>query len=370
MRLTRPLSTTKIIAFALGATVAATILILSFSPYGSLRATYDSQDLIEASSSFQTYLTGKNEDGHSYLVRAPLHPFILSFFQDKMLVMWWLNVLSLLASLVLIYQVCRLKKFSTTISLAVVAVLISFYPWLMNFQFFWTEAVFILLILSLAYSRLRAFPSIIIVFICLTLFFTRKSGIFFFPACALSYFVEKDWRNALLLFVSGIFVFAGWQWIEFSYGSSGYFGLMLETLDEYSRSYYVDAVTSWFLPMQIPLLFRTIIVTLSLIAVMVYFRHHLFPHFRQQQNLILLSIACVYTFILVSFSGASGYEDAERYLNVVSPLWLILVISFLSSVVGSLSKQERIAVITTGSLWLVYTFLRTMHHLIQNDVSG
>lgn len=341
----------------------AAVIIHAFSPIGILRMTYDSYDLIAASASFDTYLSGKNADGHSYLVRAPLHPFILSFVEDKVAVMWWLNLVALFASLFLLFKICRLNNFSVGNTLLALSATLLFFPWLMNFQFFWTESVFIALILLLCYSQMKGWRMSGVIIICLLLFLTRKAGIFFFVAAAGYYLTQKMRMEAMILFVSGVLVFAAWQFLEYSYGSTGYFGIMLGTLDEYYRIHYVEVITSWILPRQIPLFLRSTIVLGMLVLAVYYFRKKIFVVFNRSQNLVLLSIAGIYSVILMSFSGASGYEDAERYLNVVYPLWIVLGISVCTEGLASRSKNQRILIGAIGGLWLLYPFLRTVHHL-------
>jgi hypothetical protein len=359
----KPLSKNEYLVIVAGFTIVLVVLLTAFLPYGRLRMTYDSRDLLDASQSVQTYVTGKNSEGHSYLVRAPLHPFLLSFFKNKMLAMWWINVLSLLASFFLIFMICRLKRLSNNLTTTVIVITVLFFPWLMNFQFFWTEPVFILLILCLSYSLLKEHPVPFVILICLLLFLTRKSGFFFFTASAVVYLTDRKWRKAITLFISGMLIFVCWQWFEFANRSTGYFGEMLGALDEYSRIFYLDAITSWFLPIVVPLLFRTILVLLVFITGFYYFRKELFLQFQQRQNVVLLSVAGVYTVIFITFTGASGYEDAERYLNVVYPLWMMMAVSIISQIVPSGTKNLRIFMVVAISLWLSYTLLRTVHHL-------
>lgn len=359
----KPLSRSEYLAIVVGLGIILAVLLMALLPYGRLQMTYDSQDLVDASKSLHTYLHDKNKDGHSYLVRAPLHPFLLSFFQNKMIAMWWINLVSLVSSLFLVFRISREVDLSVSLAVGVTIITVLFYPWLMNFQFFWTESIFILLILLLAYSLLKDRHILPVTMICLLLFLTRKPGVFFFAATAVFYLTQRRWKQAVTIFITGLVIFTGWQVLEFTYGSTGYFGEMIETLDQYNRVFYLEAMTSWFLPMRIPLTFRTLIILFISIAVFYSFRQKLYAGLRQKQNVVLLSVAGVYSFILITFSGASGYEDAERYLNVVYPLWLIMAFSVVSQIVPSATKIQRILFVSITALWLMYTFLRSVHHL-------
>ncbi|HEY0771782.1 MAG TPA: hypothetical protein VGD31_15765, partial [Sphingobacteriaceae bacterium] len=146
------------------------VLAVAMLPYGQVRLTYDSHDILRASENLHTYLRGRNPDGHSYLVRAPLHPFLLSFFRDKLLAFWWINILSLAGSLFLVFKICRNAALSVASSVGVMIVTGAFVPWLLNFQFAWTEPLFIMLILLLCYAlQNNGSPGWVLV-ICVSLF--------------------------------------------------------------------------------------------------------------------------------------------------------------------------------------------------------
>lgn len=169
--------------------------------------------------------------------------------------------------------------------------------------------------------------------ICVLLFLTCKPGIFFFTASAVFYLTEKKWANAVILFMSGVMVFICWQWLEFSYGSTGYFGVMQGTLDEYQRIFYLDAITF----MVRANVYSTIVSDHSCFAVFItaffYFGKQLFSQFAQRQNVVLFSLAGVYSVYFYYILWCQRYKDAERFLNVVYPLWIMMAVSVGAQIV-------------------------------------
>lgn len=363
MPLPRSVSSSDILQYVV-ITIIIILITIAFLPYGQLRLTYDSYDLMAAGKDLATYLKGRNADGHAYLVRAPLHPFILSFFQNKMIALWWVNLICLITALCLIYIVGLEIGLTKILALINTLAVVLCYPWLMNFRFFWTEPVFIVLILMLCYLLLKQKKVAWILAVCLLLFLTRKPGIFFFPAVATFYYFTGGRKKATIMFASGILFFVAWQWLEYSFDSSGYFGVMLTTLDAYHRIYYFDAVTTWFLPRLIPLALRIVICVVVIAAFAFRFQSALWRWVQVRQHLLLLSLAGVYTVIFVSFSGATGYEDAERYLNVVFPLWALLITALIKTIFQGVSVPVRITIVIILSVWSVYPISRTLHYLL------
>lgn len=338
------------------------IIVVAFHPYGVLGLTYDSHDILAASKDLHTYLHGRNQDGHSYLVRAPLHPIFLSFFGNKVVAMWWVNLSSILASLVLVYKIARINNLSANACRLAVLITGIFTPWLINFMYLWTEPVFIVFVLLLCYALLEKWSVTSVIVICVILFLTRKAGLFFFAAAAATYLLEGKRMNAASTVAFGVFVFILWEWLEFTYGSTGYIFAWIPKLQTYSRVYYVEAVTSWFLPLQITLIFRVVAVALLVLSVLVFFSTQLFGALRQRQNVVLLTLASTYVLILVSFRGISEYEDGERYLTVVFPFLLIFSINLLSRIWETSEKPLQFFICLVIGLWLTYISLRLVHY--------
>lgn len=343
---------------------AAFMIVLIMSPFGQLRMTYDSYDLIAASHDLPTYLTGNNAEGHSYLVRAPLHPFLLSFFEQKMLAMWWINLVSLIGSWWMITWICRMQKFSLLFSVAVASTALIILPFITNFQFFWTEPLFIFLLLLLAFAMMRELPVMLIIALLLLLFLTRKAGIFFFAGVSGIYLIEGKGRSALIMILAALVVFTAWQWLEHSYDSTGRVLLMLDKRDSFSRLPYIEVLTSWFLPSKLPLSLRIVLVLGVSLFAWWRIRDKIFEFFADRQNVVLVCLAGIYTGMLIAFAGTDGYETAERLLSVTLPLWAVAAFTFtLTFVKANHSLFVRYVIFLSIALWFTYTILRTVHHL-------
>ncbi len=340
----------------------AVVIAVAFYPYGQLGLTYDSYDLMAASKNLDTYLNGTNPYGYSYLVRAPLHPFVLSFFSDKTLAMWWINLTCVLTSLFLIYSVARLCNLSQSASLGAMTVTGIFVPWLVNFEFLWTEPVFIVLVLLLSVAFLKKGNVLTVTVLCIALFLTRKAGIFFFVAAAALYLFERKRIAAITVLISGTVVFLIWEWIEFTYHSTGYLAAWLPQLQVYERIHYLDAATSWFLPLRMSLPLRVVVMLLIVTIVFLNFRSQIFSSSRERQNVVLLMLAGGYSITLIAVRGTLDYEDGARYLSIVFPFYLILIISVVAKILEQSGKMQRIFILSGTGLWLIYISLRTVHH--------
>ena len=345
-------------------TLCLLLIVIAFVPYGKVGLTYDSLDFIAASESLHTYLHKKNPDGFSYLTRAPFLPAYLHFFNDKVMAAWWLNMLCLTGSIFLIFKIARALNLHEFLIYPLVIVTTLTYPWVQNHFFLWGEPPFTFLILALTYCIAENKSLWVILMLCVLLFFVRKAGIFFFVSVGAWYFFSHDHRKWLITFVTAVVLFVSWQVLEHHLDSTSTFLSMIGINDEtLRRTYYVEAITSWFLPMKIPLFLRALLVIL-MIATTVYLNLAATRNFlAKKKNQLMLVVSFSYMICLIGFSGASGYMDAERYLNVVLPLWMILLASFAFEIHASKGTCSALFLVAL-TVWLMYPIGRTISHLL------
>ncbi len=345
------------------------IIAMAFVPYGKLNLTYDSYDFMAASESVDIYVHGKNPEGFSYLTRSPLLPAYLYFFDNKILGAWWLNMLSLCGSILLIFKIGRALNLQDFLLYPSVIVTTMTYPWLLNHFFLWGDAPFAFLILGLTYCLIENKSFSLIVGMCVLLFLLRKAGIFFFVSASAWYLFNREYKNALRVMAIAFGVFISWQILEHSYQSTGTFLNMLNDRELYERIHYADALTSWVIPKSIPLYLRTLIAVL-LMSVIAFIYKSVLPGFLKKRiNQLLMTVALSYMICFIGFSGASGYLDAERYLTVVLPLCMLLLFSFAHEVHATGGIHATIFLVAL-MMWIIYPVSRTVYHLFRVYSTG
>lgn len=350
---------------ARAATLIALIsLFLIFSSYGELKLTYDSHDFMAAGESWQTYLHGKNADGFSYLTRAPLLPAYLGFFENKVLAAWWLNLICYVTTLLLIIRIGRRLCLSGIFLYGPVILTAMTYPWLLNHFFLWGEPPFVVFILLLTLCMLEDRPVSLVIFLCLVLFLIRKAGIFFFLSATAWYAIQKDYKKSFLVLLFGTITFAGGQFLEHYYDSTSALSNIIPELHLYSRVHYADALSSWVLPRVIPVWIRILLIVVTLTVILLTFRVTWMEFIRKKEHQVLLTIASLYAGTLIAATGCSGYEDAERYLNVVLPLCMVLIFSFSKAILlqGGGRSKFFLALLV---VWSIYPLGRTIYHLFE-----
>jgi hypothetical protein len=339
------------------------LLLFLQAPYGTLRLTYDSHDYMSASKSPDTYLHGKNPDGFSYLIRAPLFPAYLGFFENKILASWWLNVLSFVTSLFLVYRIGRSMILSTPFLFGAVLASAFSYPWLQNHFFLWTEPFFCVLIFLLVYALVQNKPIRWIVTLCLLLFFFRKAGILVGAGVAGFYLLRKEYRDFLILTSILTVAVVCWEIVMFQFARTS---TVLDTvghLTTLSRSNFADVVTGWWLPRVLPEWIRIVLCLGAIITMTIFFKGQLKAFFRKRHNQVLGTLTGVYLFlvyIILQF-GSLQYMDAERFVSVFLPLVVLLCFSFLHEISEVSDKKSMIY--WGVALWMIYPVARTLSHL-------
>lgn len=339
------------------------ILVFSHSPYGHLRMTYDSYDYMEGGKSAGTYLAEKNRDGFPYTVHAPLFYFYLGLFQNKMLACWWLNVISFITSLLLIFRIGRTLNLPDSLSYACMITTAMCYPWMQNHFFVWTEPLFSVFIFLLILFLLERKPLTVIINLCILLFLLRKAGVFLGIGTALYYLSTKDFRKFLMLGLILASVVTGWELFIIHKAKVPVSLNTLAHLGGLERIHYADALTSWIVPRFVPLYWRIVIAVTGIVIIVILYKKEVWVLFRERKTHVLFSLFSGYLLCIVLLTGAPEYMEAERLLSVMLPLLVLILFSLLNEVSNS-GNEKRKLFYSVVSLWGLYLCMRSVSHFL------
>lgn len=338
----------------------------------TLQLTYDSHSYIKASENAEIYFYGKNELGIPYLFRPPVLPVYLYFFDNKVLACWWLNVFSYATSLFLCYKIgysLNLRGWYLYGSL----VLIAFnYPWLQNHFFLWSEPLFSVFILLLAYSLITDKHVGVVVTICIVAFLLRKAGLFLSIGAVACYLMRRDYKSAVLAGFATIFVFIGWEILSFRLSQVSTSAAIYNYMRELSRIHYVDAISSWAFPRVIPLNVRIVLTVSAIVIICLAFKDSVHAFFNKRVNQTILVIVLVYFACFIVPIGVPDYHEGERYLSVMIPLTLIIIFSFWSEI-NFINHLKQKLFLMLMVVWSLYPLGRTVYHFFSSailDIKG
>jgi hypothetical protein len=331
----------------------------------SVKLTYDSLDYLAASESVNTYFTGKNSDHVPYLHRPPLLPACLHFFSDKVTASRWANIFCYATSLLLCFRIGESLRMSKVFLYAVLIVIAFNYPWLQNHFFLWTEPLFTVLALWLTYSLAENKKLSIVIGICVITFFLRKSGLFLGAGAVGWYIFNKNKRSALVLGFVMLFIFALWEYVTFYFSDVSTSLNILSYMNPLGRTPYADALTSWFIPRVIPVLFRLVIIIFFILYLVLFHAPSVASYFKKRPIQLMLILLITYFFCHIAFFGAPDYHEAERYLSVMLPLMMITFFSLWSDAYDNASSSLKRKIILTGLIiWSLYPVTRTISHFL------
>ena len=344
---------------ALCAAVALGVIIFSRTP--PLTLTYDSLDYLAASENIQTYLHGTNADGFPYLLRPPLVPAYLHFFDDRILAAALLNCCCLAITLFVSLRLGRIFSLEPFYRYAFFLSVVFSFSFLQLHLFLWTEALFTAIISVLFYCVLRGKSIVIIILLLILAFFTRKSaGFVTLGVIAILVKERKFVPGVAAATVMGI-VFTGWELLSvylWSFSTSG------ETWGHHiglSRMPYADSLTSWVLPRDLALWMRITLLA-ALLSAAYGIRRDAFKTWllkAEHQNLLIFWFA--YSAGIFLLWGAGDFDHADRFLSVVLPFVMLSGFSLFSALARTAPAPRLPAMLSAG--WMLYPVSKTLYYL-------
>ncbi len=342
----------------------AVVVLLLFLDYGKLQLTYDSHDYIRASESAEVYLRGKNEHGYPYMNRAPLLYAYLHFFDNKILAAWWLNTVSFLVSLALSFAIGHALQLKRLMLCGVMVTIVFCFPWLQNHFFLWTEPLFSALILLLVYGLVKRWPVFVIVLICLLCFFLRKAGIVLLFGTCFYYISIANYRSGLIVGVIGVATALGWYGIERYFSEQSSSAVNVAYLVALPRIHYGDVLSSWIFPRAIPLTLRLLLNGILFLLAGSLLRANVSTLLKNHLLRVLIVIFGSYLAFFLLLFGTPEYMEAERFISVLIPLFILILYKFIQEVLANSSRLVQRTVVVLLLFWTLYSITRTLSHLL------
>jgi hypothetical protein len=234
---------------------------------------------------------------------------------------------------------------------------------LQNHFLLWTEPLFSVFVLLLVYCLIKQRQIWIVLVVCGLAFFLRKAGLFLFIGAATWYFLAKELRNFVVISAVMVLVFAGWEFLTMHIAHVSTSASIYNYLSELSRWHYVDAMSSWMLPRAVALHLRLSLILLAVTLIFFAFRDTCILYLKKKEHQLLLVITVVYVLCFSMPIGAPDYHEAERYLSVMLPLTMVIIISFCHHVYLLNTKKSKLFLVMMG-FWCLYPVSRTIHHFL------
>lgn len=241
--------------------------------------------------------------------------------------------------------------------------------------FVWTEPLFIMLILLYIVFQQRYFENargsylLILIFLGLLISSLRHAGIFFVSAPAflvlIYIFRNKEHVSLKLLglanFLLPIAYFLAWQWLVWSIGGNR------ERIDHFKEvdligNYQLisEAIAVWFVLPVISSFISWLIFPL-LIAYIIYTIRFYDLRSARWTIFSFLGILAIYLMILFT-KGDMIFSDNERYVSVIFPMILMLVISGGERLVNFFPKIKPHLYVISGVL-ILYNLIRVLKNV-------
>lgn len=331
--------------------------------------TYDSRQYLSSAQSFATNQQLLNEEGKPHLAHTPLYAITLSFLgKNRLQLSKYLNTVCLAITLLLWLSLGNQILTHSIYQWLFALVLVLATPLQLLHHFVWSEPMFVMLlsasvVLLYKYSK-KNHPkylwalALLGFFLCLQ----RNPGIFLIIGFFLSlwhFFGVKWWK--VLLYT--LFAMTGWIcWTVYTFrinpkGTQPAFHNVLgELLSRHNLDHHLNVLSSWFLPITIPVILRAILFGILLIFVLatVFYWQIKSGKFIK----VLLTLIFVYI-ICLQFTERVDYHETTRYLAVIFPLIILALFQFFELI----SEQMPMIVARTFKLilllWLLYPIGRT-----------
>ncbi|UXP33145.1 hypothetical protein N6H18_04150 [Reichenbachiella agarivorans] len=361
-------------------------LLLYYSSH-DLNMSFDSYQYLAAAQSFADSGTLLNADGSVYSNWGPMFPVILSFVAD--VDNYRAVNLVVYAMLFWLSHLLIVRMVDTPILRLLVSLWIAFStPVLMQFNFLWSESIFIFLFLVqiIVFFRYRETNKmgwlILLIVLSAVSCLQRYAGLFIIPGFALLIIMDRGYklRSFLISFVyGGLACLPVLVWMYSRYQSSGGgFSMFLTNLyasffSNLYRSYYQDVFFSWFVPSSLTFELGHYYVLGTLILVILFRKQLKVPRFKFEiQSLLILSGVYFLFLNLIDYSAIihpdmtfGGLSDFERYLSIIYIPVILLLFVWLSQKLPLIEhKTTRVVLLGLICLWSIYPISRSIKNTL------
>lgn len=338
-----------------------------------LGLTFDSHLYLEGADFFRGVTAVPMAEMLVFRAKPPLFSLILAFFSLEQ--MRLVFVLLLLANLLLIGRLIAQLIHQFPLQIITFLSIALFAPHLMVYVYLWTEPIFLFFFFTALHFLIRQLRKpitknligLVVTGLCLVM--TRHTGIFFIFGFSLALFMagREYRRHALVYLLSGVAIFALWN---LGVGLSG-MGERLQTLTSpitHASSaraqnfvFYYDALSKWFLPGNLSLTFRSIILALVFTGGLVMARIKMGRFELNREAIALLIIGSTY-YLMMHMPFLIDPTSAERYILPVYPVFMILLFMIIDRKLAS-SANIFATIVILLFIWLSYPVLRIVKNV-------
>ncbi|GIV32895.1 MAG: hypothetical protein KatS3mg031_0430 [Chitinophagales bacterium] len=356
--------------------IGLALLAYAVNPYG-IGISEDSVSYLAAAKSFMEQGKILTLGGYPSTRWAPLYPVILAFLQKLPVSLGdSMTVFNGLLYVFTVWTAWKIMRFSITIPLLQWAALVSIswsFAWIQAFASMWTEPLFLFLIhfvvllLFRYYHRSHSGLWFLLGMVTGLAILQRYPGIFLLPVvCFFVFWKTKDLKSLLLatstaaiaLLPISIWLIRNYLLTETLTGQRIYGGYLFWK----NMLVLADTLTSWFVPVQVPLALRIILVFPPLLLLFIWILRS-----RKLQNNIHLLLIASYLLILIISYLTDIEEPRDRLLSPVLTSLYVLVFSGLQHLVTSSMRPAFPSWIWKAMvlIWLLYPtsrILKNAHH--------
>lgn len=360
-------------------------LLLIYSTQ-QINLTYDSKEYINAAQSLKSSGELLTRDGQSFSNWAPLFPLILSTFGGDLGIYKYFNLLIfLLLELGMILLILNLIQ--DKLLQIICSIWLAFStPILMQFNFLWSEPLFItflifkiLFFLKFQKTTKKGYYFAMIA-LGMLLCLQRYAGLFIVPAFALMLISSKKInRHSILrgLLYGMVSVLPLLIWIGLNYQQKGdgfsvfASNLFVRFIPNLFRSYYQDIFFSWFLPNKLVFQLGLYYSFVFLILLIIVWWKTKFWFTKDQMLLITISLVYYLFLILIDYSylndkvkDFSYLSDFGRYLAVLYVPVLLLLFSIMDKKTVLVPVFHKRILFILLFIWSLYPIGRTIKNTI------
>ncbi len=360
-------------------------LLLSYSTR-QMNLTHDSLEYLQAAKSFNTKGKLLTTNGESFTNWAPLFPLILSTFEGDLNVYQYFNLLCFLSLVGGMIWLTRYFIQDKRLQL-ICAIWLSFStPILMQFNFLWSEPLFItLLVFKICFFQMFQktekpiyYYGLILLGVLLCL--QRYAGLFMVPAFVLMLIgygkVNRiTMRRGLLYGVASALPTLIWIGLHYQQKGKGFSAfasnLLVSFFPNLIRSYYQDIFFSWFLPSQLVFQLGQFYLMAMLILLIIVWIRTKIRLTKGQVFLLMISLTYYLLLLLIDYASVNAgvkdfsyLSDLERYLAVLYVPVLLLLFSVTDQNVDRLSAFQKRILFVLLIIWSLYPVARTIKNSI------
>ena len=243
--------------------------------------------------------------------------------------------------------------------------------------FLWSEPLFLAIQLSLIIVVDNFISTKKLNWLLLSILFSvllclqRNAGIFIIAAIALTVFLSMPGRrgliSAILLFLAGIFTFSGWNLIVSIPGTGPFVFLKHEYFSGFLLNIwnYIDVVSAWFLPRKSGIFIRLFFVFLLSIWILLSRRKEISILHKDYSLTRLICIIIVFYIIGMSSIGRIDPWETERYLSIIYPfILLVIIVLALKNTDLTHKSFTRLIIIAFLGMWILYIEVRSTINVV------